>query len=221
MKKTKWFMPLLLGVIMATGICACGGDSDDDIKSGKTEGTYRGHEYVDLGLPSGLKWATCNVGAGQPGDFGDYFVCGSIVPLTVESTIPEDLIDELPDDMIGTDKDVAHYLWGGNWRMPKESEAKELIENCKWTWTTNTVTGKYGYYVVGPNGNRLFLPAAGRMACFDNSQDPKGYKYELTSHNKKGCYWNCLEFDSSNKRPYSYGYNRSVCSGYSVRPVCP
>ena len=134
------------------------------------------HEYVDLGLPSGTLWATCNVGATAPEEYGDYFAWGETEPKDVydwstykwcngngytmtkycdsSSWGTVDNKTELdPQD------DAAYVNWGENWRMPTDVQRTELQTKCTWTWTTqNSVNG---YLVTGPNGNSLFLPAAG------------------------------------------------------------
>lgn len=97
-------------------------------------------QYVDLGLPSGIKWATCNVGADKPEGYGDYFAWGKFDPSYVD-------LDSV-------------------WRMPTIEEWRELHENCTWTWTT--LNGVDGYEVKGANGNSIFLPAAG-WRNFDGS----------------------------------------------------
>ena len=137
---------------------------------------YNGHAYVDLGLPSGLLWATCNIGASSPEDYGDYYAWGetetksnyswstykwcngSFTTMTKYctsssyGTVDNKTTLELSDD-------VAHVKWGGSWRMPTYAEQTELRTNCTWTWTTQN--GKNGYKVTGTNGNSIFLPAAG------------------------------------------------------------
>ena len=135
-----------------------------------------GHEYVDLGLPSGIKWATCNVGANSPEEYGGFYVWG-------ETEEKEDYGWETYKWCNGSDEsftkyctnrylgivdnktvldpedDVAHVKWGGDWRMPTAEEQEELINNCTWEWTA--LNGVNGYRVTGPNGNSIFLPAAG------------------------------------------------------------
>ena len=138
-----------------------------------------GHEYVDLGLPSGTLWATMNIGANNPEDYGDYFAWGETEPkddynwntnkwgyydensklhITKYNTNsgygPVDNKIELdPED------DAAYVNWGSSWRMPTMVQIKELINKCSWEWTTRN--GINGYRVIGPNGNELFLPATG------------------------------------------------------------
>ena len=143
-----------------------------------------GHEWVDLGLS--VKWATCNVGATKPEEYGDYFAWGETEPQTTYdwntykwATATWDATDEFWDlatlTKYNTDSgygtvdnktvleladDAARANWGGKWRMPTDAEWTELLENCTWTWTTkNSVKG---YEVKSKtNGNSIFLPAAG------------------------------------------------------------
>ena len=116
-----------------------------------------GHEYVDLGLPSGLKWATCNVGAATPEAYGEYYAWGETAPKSSYSSDNYSYSDN--PDVLPLDKDAARANWGGQWRMPTDAEWTELREKCTWTWTT--LNGKNGYEVKGANGNSIFLPAAG------------------------------------------------------------
>ena len=136
-------------------------------------------EYVDLGLPSGLLWATCNVGADSPEEYGDYFAWGETQPkndyswgtyqycMGSEYTLTkycdnsnygyngftDNLTTLLPSD------DAATAQWGSGWRMPTEAECQELLNNTTHIWTTqNGVTGRL---FTATNGNSLFLPAAG------------------------------------------------------------
>ena len=125
-----------------------------------TTGTERGHEWVDLGLPSGVKWATCNVGAWSPEDYGDYFAWGetSTKSKYTEGNCKTYKIN-MGDISGNLNYDAARANWGGSWRMPTEAEYKELKTECDWRW--RTYGGKKGYKVVGPNGNSIFLPLAG------------------------------------------------------------
>ena len=113
---------------------------------------------VDLGLS--VKWATCNVGATTPEEYGDYFAWGET---TTKETYTEDncaTYNVSMNDISGNAQyDAATANWGGDWRMPTYDELNELINNCTWTWTTQN--GVNGYNVEGPNGNSIFLPAAG------------------------------------------------------------
>jgi hypothetical protein len=195
-----------------------------------------GHEYVDLGLPSGLKWATCNVGATTPEDYGDYFAWGEVEPkatyywstykygtdfdqLTKYCNESHNGKDGFTDTktVLDPEDDAAHVNWGGSWRMPTKAEQDELRNNCTWNWTTQN--GVYGCKVTGPNGNSIFLPAAGVMI-------------EGTFHaaGSNGGYWSSSLFTVSSDYAYSvnfdyslvedWGYYADRCFGLAVRPVC-
>ena len=134
-------------------------------------------EAVDLGLPSGLKWASCNIGAIKPEEYGDYYAWGETE--TKENDCLEtykwgsgsnliSFIKYNTNSQYGTmdnktildpDDDVAYEKLGGKWRMPSYTEWTELSTKCSWTQTTQN--GVYGKKVTGPNGNSIFLPAAG------------------------------------------------------------
>ena len=119
-----------------------------------------GHEYVNLGLPSGLLWATCNVGATAPEAYGNYYAWGDVKTKSSYTSSNYSTYNlEITDISGNAQYDAATANWGGDWRMPTKDEVNELRNNCTWTWTTqNSVNG---YNVEGPNGNSIFLPAAG------------------------------------------------------------
>ena len=126
-----------------------------------------GREYVDLGLS--VKWATCNIGATTPEEYGDYFAWGET---STKETYDEDncptyglSISQLQSQgyidsngNLTAQYDAATANWGGTWRMPTYDDLIELY-NCMWTWTTQN--GVNGYNVEGPSGKSIFLPAAG------------------------------------------------------------
>ena len=113
------------------------------------------HGYVDLGLPSGLKWATCNVGAASnPFDYGAYYAWGGTYKRNIA------LLKKGKNDIAGNPKyDAARAYWGATWRLPTKTEFEELIKECIWTYTS--VSGLDGYRVQGPNGKSIFFSAAG------------------------------------------------------------
>ena len=113
---------------------------------------------VDLGLPSGTKWANMNVGANKPEDFGDYFAWGETTPKL--SYIESNYKYSSDPTTLPLGSDAAYTNWGTSWRMPTGAEKAELINNCTWIWTTQN--GVIGYRVTSKtNGNSIFLPAAG------------------------------------------------------------
>ncbi len=118
--------------------------------------TLNGHEYVDLGLPSGTKWATCNVGAEKAWDYGEYFQFGALKP---DAPTPFDGQSTVQPITGNAKYDVASALWGEGWQMPTKAQMEELNTKCRWNWVP--MGGKKGYLVTGPNGNTIFLPAAG------------------------------------------------------------
>lgn len=119
-------------------------------------GGINGHDYVDLGLS--VKWATCNVGASYPEDYGSYYAWGEIQTKPEYNSLTYAYVDV--NGISGNSRyDVASAQWGSSWRLPTFTEIEELQNLCKWEWIT--IGGHEGYRVVGPNGNSIFLPAAG------------------------------------------------------------
>lgn len=186
-------------------------------KSDSTISTINGHEYVDLGLPSGLKWATCNVGAKSPEEYGDYYAWGETYTKDEYKEDNCDLWDVEMEDIGGDPEyDVATSEWGDDWRLPTEEDFDELVEECEWKWMKKK--GVYGMRVKGPNGNSIFLPAAGFR-----------YGSSLYDAGEYGSYWSSTpdESDSSNAYYLSFGSGSGKqlvywcyrIDGQSVRPV--
>ena len=132
--------------------------------------THNGYEYVDLGLPSGLLWATCNVGATSPEQAGMYFAFGETIGFTAEQVERDERAfdDESytaysVSDNLTLEQDAANHYMGGNWRIPSERQFKELIDNCDAVWRFNyNRTGVAGrVFTSKVNGNSVFFPAAG------------------------------------------------------------
>lgn len=132
--------------------------------------THNRHEFVDLGLPSGTLWATCNVGASSPKQAGLYFAFGETTGFTVEQVEngtrkfdSASYTSPSVSDNLTLEQDAAHVHMGGNWRMPTKEEYQELIDNCNVTWTNDyNETGVAGrIFTSKVNGNSIFFPAAG------------------------------------------------------------
>ncbi len=172
------------------------------------------HEWVDLGLPSGTKWATCNVGADSPEDYGDYFAWGETTPKSSYTSSNYNYSSN--PTTLPLDKDAAYTNWGPSWRMPTTAEVKELNGNCTWTWTTQN--GVKGYKVTSKtNGNSIFLPAAGYRNGSDlNYAGSYGYYCSSSLSTNDSDYAYGLDFDSGFVSSY---YGRSRYLGRSVRPV--
>ena len=130
---TKVVMPAGVSKIHPDAFANCEGVEVVLSGEGYT-GTQDGHEWVDLGLPSGLKWATCNVGASSPEDIGKYFMWGEVnsryyYEMNPGESIP-DYVQECKDISGVKGKDAARTHWGGKWRMPTKQECEELFQNC-------------------------------------------------------------------------------------------
>ena len=174
-----------------------------------------GHEYVDLGLPSGLKWATCNVGASSPEEYGDYYAWGEIKPKHEYASVNSKTYDKsVYHIQENPTYDVARAKWGGSWRIPTKAEFEELLNNCIWSWEAKN--GKKGYKVIGPNNNYIFMPAAGYF-----------HQSSLCFPCVCGRYWSSTSFPSNDINAYSLNLNNKDyfasfhCRyhGLSVRPV--
>lgn len=178
------------------------------------------HEAVDLGLS--VRWADMNVGAESPEQYGSYFAWGEISEKTSYSATNYDHYSggegvDIGEDIAGTGYDAAHMLWGGEWRMPSLSEMSELITECTWTWTTQDKV--QGYTVTGPNGNSIFLPAAGyRDGTSTFYTGTYGYYWISTYYSAELYFARFLNFDSGSA---SKDYMSARFCGYTVRAVCP
>lgn len=187
------------------------------------------YEAVDLGLS--VKWASCNVGAESPEEYGSYFAWGETEEKTSYSWTTykwcngsyDNLTKYCTDSYYGTvdnkttldpEDDVAHVQWGGNWRMPTKAEQDELRSECSWYWTS--VKGVNGYQVTGPNGNSIFLPAAGGRLGTD-----------VNYRGSDGNYWSATLLENFSDIAYflrfydgGYGWgNGDRTYGRTVRPV--
>ena len=190
-----------------------------------SNGYVSGHEWVDLGLS--VKWATMNVGANSPSDYGGYYAWGETrTKSSYDWSNCFDCLDSTGESW-GTYKlggqtritpssghDTARENWGGSWRMPTDSENDELCKKCKWVWTSKN--GHNGYNVTGPNGNSIFLPAAGwRNGTSSSGVGELGYYWSSTLSSSGSYYARGLYFGSSSHG--TSGRYRRI--GLSVRPV--
>ena len=190
------------------------------------------HEWVDLGLPSGTLWATCNVGASVPEQYGDYFAWGETTPKEYYdfSTYKwcngtwNSLTKYCSDSFWGTvdnkreldsEDDAASANWGSSWRMPSADQMKELCRSCTWQWIQRN--GVNGQQVTGPNGNNIFLPVAGLRGEGSLLQaGVSGYYWSRTVNTADPDGACCLFFDSNSMDDAGSG-NR--IAGFSVRAV--
>ena len=182
---------------------------------------------IDLGLPSGTKWACCNVDASKPEEYGGYFAWGE----TEEKDYYDSstykyrelwkdgfyIGEEDIEDIAGTEYDVAHVKWGGNWTMPTLNQFDELVNTCSWYWTS--LNGVIGIVVAGLNGEAIFLPAGGSF-CDDQhlfvGEHGAYWLSKIRSLVNSGDAWG-FGFDSWRFDRGSEAINR----GRLVRAVCP
>ena len=200
-------------------------------KKNSDSGNTGNQECVDLGLS--VKWATCNVGANTPEEYGDYFAWGEIKTKKNYSWGTYKYCNNLYDSLtkynntsrygtvdnktqLDLTDDAAHANWGGSWRMPTHAEVIELLNNCTWTWIAQN--GVRGYKVISnKNGNSIFFPAA-------------GYYYNSSLYGSGSCgnYWSSSLLADSPHDAYDlylgsgsvYRYYYYRYYGFTVRPVC-
>ena len=187
------------------------------------------YEYVDMGFQSGVKWATCNVGATLPTEYGEHYGWGEIETKEEYTYMSGTCLTygkELGDISGNPEYDVVTAKWGEGWRSPRLQDMYELVTQCDWIWAGN------GFNVVSKiNGNYIFLPAAGFMntpaaiaAGTEGALDQGtwGYYWTTTPYseeleggnntNKRACF---LTFSSS-----GYMTDQGLRAwGFSVRPV--
>ena len=203
-----------------------------------TIGGLNGHEYVDLGLPSGTLWATCNVGADKPEDYGDYFAWGETEPKTTYNgntykycnanlnigffftkycNNSEYGYNGFTDNLtiLQSSDDAATVNWGNNWCMPTVTQWRELYQNTTKTWTNQN--GVSGSLFSSKNGAVLFLPSG-------------GYRYNDTIKgiDQTGCYWSSSLTEMEYPGAWHFDFSSDFCdvghkssrfNGLSIRPV--
>lgn len=197
MKKTMKTVAALM--LMMAVVCAAGCKKQEP-----SSGSYNGHEYVDLGLPSGTMWATSNVDASNAKGYA-YFAWGETQTKTtytwdtykwgsefaITKYCPRDFALKFPscvgDDLtvLEPEDDAATVLWGEGWRIPTHEDWQELVDNCTYEWTGRN--GINGMLFTASNGNTLFLPAAGEYNLPGTGDDPESGG--LFANGRKGCYW--------------------------------
>jgi hypothetical protein len=231
MKKMKFFSMMLI-TLCFVGCTKPDDDNNDNNGCGDNngDGNQITYEYVDLGLPSGTLWATCNVGASLPEEYGDYFAWGETRPKDNynwdnykyckgnDTTLTKYCCDSSFGyngftDILTTleaGDDAATVNCGEDWRTPTKDEWEELIACCAQTWTTRN--GVYGRLFAAPNGNSIFLPKR-----FDGEGLPWGLYWTSSlwlEHPRNA--WNFyFDSDDYDLRPYA-GWRDG---GASVRPV--
>lgn len=197
----------------------------------KPDGFEFGHGYVNLGLSSGTLWATCNIGANLPTDYGDYFAWAEIKPKksytrdncsTYEMYYADGIKENIKKDtvratirVIGNPRyDASAAMWGGNWTLPSADDFAELNKECSWVY--RTTNGHKGYIVTGANGNSIFLPAGGYIEDTHKSQVGMGGYYWT------GDYWD--QYERSTSFNFTDTFHDGVIWSYrnkgkTIRPI--
>ena len=214
------------------------------VYSSEPSGTENGYEYVDLGLPSGVKWATCNIGATQPLEYGNFYSWGELSSdiKVVNDTIRFDWVTykysydgtdtaitkyctEDGKRILDPEDDVANVEWGGKWRMPTKDDFVELGQYC--SFIRGYIDGVYGIAITSTiNGATIYAPAAGAYLSNIYIHPTLG----ITTQNV-GAYWSsslCELTDSEGEKSAYFGSfnDKDIsltgvyrCLGLSVRPV--
>lgn len=211
--------------------CAISCTDDDDI-----EYPYGGYDYVDLGLPSGIKWATMNLGATKPIEVGNYYSWGEIKPkaqydfsdyqycaeineaggiktLSKYGTSGKYGVSDQKTQLESCD-DVATQLWGNGWRMPTLEELNELLEYCEIQF--GVVNGKQGTTFIGPNGTSIFLPLTGTRFQGTLEYEMRGYYWSSTLDETDD---KCAKGLFISAKFNMIGNMFTRCSGRCIRPV--
>ena len=210
----KKIVSFVFSLVIATFSASAGCQHANSTISSGDEPVINGHEYVDLGLS--VKWATCNVGASKPEEYGNHYAWGETSTKSSYTENNSVTYGKNFSDIGGNPTyDVAREKWGSTWRLPTKAEFDELLNNCTWTWTIQN--GIKGYKVTSKkNGNSIFLPAAGWR---DGTS--------LYGQGAGGFYWSSTPHESSSYNAYNLYFNSGYHSmpwylrvlGYSVRPV--
>ena len=211
-------MVLALVAVPAITFTSCGGGDDDDspiTPTNKTEGTESSHEWVDLGLS--VKWATCNVGATKPEEYGDYFAWGETATKKVYSYSTYTYTGK--SEVLPATADVAHVKWGGKWRMPTTTEMDELMNPKYCSWKAVTKNGVKGWEITSlKNYKTIFLPLAGTFGSSLFAAGTYGHYWtsSLYTKNTSYAYGAFLSTGGDFNTQYEDRYN-----GNTVRAVCP
>ena len=223
LKNILSIIAVLLIILFAIGIYL-GYDEEDEegvpkvVQSEEVEltpyGRINGHDYVELGLS--VKWATCNVGASNPEEYGSYFAWGETSTKSEYTEGNSKTYGKSMGDIGGNSSyDAARANWGGTWRLPTKAEFQELLDNCNSEWTT--ICGVKGRKFTSKiNGKSIFLPAAGwRDGSSLSEAGEDGNFWGSTPHESRANIAYDLWFDDSDQVVGWYYHSR----GRSVRPV--
>lgn len=178
---------------------------------------------IDMGLPSGTLWACCNVGAGKPEEYGDYYAWGETKTKNAYSWSTylygssASAAVNIGSDIAGTDHDAATANWGGDWHMPTQAQLKELLANTTATWTTQSSVN--GEKLTAPNGGTLFLPAAGNYNNSAPSNTGTSGSYWLSTPYESSVRPGCAQTIYFGRRDNAKMNFSERFSGLTIRPV--
>ena len=177
------------------------------------------YESVDLGLPSGTKWAKYNIGATSETDYGDYFAWGATSPYRLNGSTPIDNTSNYASSYANTiqhdlypNEDAATVKWGKGWKMPTKAQFDELLANTTDDWTA--INGIIGCKFTASNGNYIFFPAAGYVSGGSLDNRGSGGFYWSRSFGSSSSAWILYFYSSGGNVSTSGRYN-----GFSVRAV--
>ena len=226
MKKNAVFLLTILTLQLSLLFISCNKETVMDTVTESAESCPDSNHphWIDLGLPSGTKWACCNVGASAPEDYGNYYAWGETQPKSVyfastyqynNGNLYHDNYIYIGSDIAGTSYDDATANWGAPWRMPSLKQIQELLNYTTSTWTTEN--GVNGRKFTGSNGGSIFLPAAGKR--WGSGLDKAG---------SFGHYWSSTLYERDQSRAYNLYFYSDYAKwsnhfrddgGRSVRPV--
>lgn len=216
----KKLVSILLCGALLVGFSACKKNKYQQAASGN----HSGFAYVDLGLPSGTMWATCNIGAKTPNAEGHHFSWGETKKKSRYNSEDYKYGKELSEYtkytgldnkyVLDPEDDAAHVQWGGNWRMPTFDEQSELREKCSWSYVEDFA----GLRVTGPNGNSIFLPLVGLKekgaSLWEGGWGAYYWSATMPGHRTDAAY--TLAFNSEGARDCN---NTKRYRGAVIRPV--
>ena len=185
----------------------------------KEKKLFNGHDYVDLGLPSGTLWATYNIGANSPQSCGDYYAWGETTPKHTYSD--ENYNYESNPSTLPLSVDAASVNWGGGWRLPKQKEVEELLKECKW----ESISGA-GLELTGPSGQKIFFPASGvRRGDYCDLKGVCGFYWTNAIDDRGSFFKNQNAYVLFVNSDGGYGFYGSISSGprrygCTIRAVC-
>ncbi len=195
-------------------------DNPDMINT-PSQGETNGHQWVDLGLPSGTKWATCNVGAASSEHTGEYYAWAEVTPILDKQSPKNKTRGKWMSGIAGSTKyDAATAQWGEGWRIPSKAQFQELLDHCTWEWTS--LGRMKGCKVTSKiNGNYIFLPASGHIGSASIYNYPNGLNdltyYSASTPSNDSYYYKADGFMLSKRNVGTSLIDRK--DGYPIRPV--